>query len=472
MYVILKRIYSSDVNLVVPDNYWTTDTAYAQFNSDEEMYNHETKVQLTGNVDYSSGSVTITGNSNSTYFFTEITLGDIVEFPGLSANETRVRRQIVDLANDVSATINTSIATSYTANVISKISASYPQYAKNFYVRNSYDQVFICIFNNGDSKSTVEPVITPANFSIGKLIDDTVDGYIWRYLYTIPTGLKEKFYFTDSDGVTWIPVTTDTIVSTSAVDGAIEHIRVLNSGSGYNSNTPNSAADIITVTGDGSDALFVANVINSPAIDSTSIGSVLSANAGSGYTYATVTASGGVGANLSALISPVGGFGYDPAKDLGAKFLGISVEFAGNISGLFPVSTDSGNVVFRQISVVRNPEYSNGNFVSTASVAMTSNVQVSTGTVPPVGGSFVQASGFTGDVVGYTTGHIILNNTKGTFSNTSNSSYTVDGGYSGIGLDIVTSGVKRSGEVLYVENIEAVERNSTQYEQVKLVLKF
>jgi hypothetical protein len=480
--IVIKKIGSSDICQLVPDNYWTSGLIYDQFNSDEEMYTHETKSLLTGKIDYTSGSNTVTGNLSSTFFLTEIVSGDVLEFSGLDADEHKIHREVVQVVDNYTALINTSISTTYSNSSIYKVSSSYPRYAKTFYVRNSYDQVFLCLYNNTESKSTIEPVLRPENFSIGKLIQDNEDGYVWRYLYTVPSGLKEKFLYTDREGIKWVPVVADTIVSESAVNGALEHIRIYYGGKGFNSNTPNTSADILTVEGDGSGAVFTANVQISSAFDSTTITEILTGNSGENYTYATITATGGtgaIGANLVALISPVDGFGYDPTKDLGAKFLGISVGFSGTESNTLPISTNSGNVKFRQISIIKDPKYSNGEFVSISSVAMTSTVTaditIAYDAVATVGDRFEQSSGFTGNVVGFysgTTDYLLLNNTKGTFSNTVSANFLINDAYSGTASRISTPDIQRSGDILYVENVDEVSRNSTQYEQIKLVLKF
>lgn len=472
----MKKLYSSDVNLVVPDVAWATGTTYDQFNSNEEMYLHDDIVELTGTVSYIGGGYSITGADLTTVFQNELSVGDIIEFNMPEYSSSTIRRQVVDIVDNYEITINTVITSTISESnsfgleggvSMYKVTANYPRYAKSFYVRNTFDQVFICIFNNGDTKSTVEPVLRPENFSMGKLIQDLNDGYVWRYLYTIPSGLKEKFFFTDKDAVTWMPVTTDTIVASTAVDGAIESLRVVNGGNGYNSNTACSNVDMISVTGDGSSALFFANVSQSSSIDSTTIYSILSANSGSGYSYAnvTITDTTGISANLSALIGPPNGFGYDPAKDLGAKFLALSVEFSDTVGGAVPISTDAGIVSFRQISIVKDPLYSNGASISTAYVPMTSNVRINGTISVAVGDIANQTSGFSGTVVAFNTPYLLLNNVTGTFSENS-------GIAGGTGTSIATPSVKRSGDILYVDNIQSVSRDAQQAEQIKLVFKF
>lgn len=471
--IAVKRIDSSDVNLVVPDVRWTENVVYDQFNSNEEMYSHETSTAVLGRVDYVSGNV-ITANDASTLFLSDLSVGDIIEIADqLTEAEFTIRREIISVTNNYHAIINTSIGTAYSNASLYRVESAYPRYAKRFYVRNASDQVFLCIFNNGGAQSNTEPVFT-APYSLTNLIDDTPDGYVWRYLYTVPSGLAEKFFYTDREDIRWIPVTTDTDVANTAVDGAIEHIRIVNGGSTYNSNTPSGSADIITVTGDGIDATYTAVVEASAAIDNkTTVSDLLRANSGSGYTYATVTASGGDGgAEFKALISPVDGFGYDPAKDLGAKFLGISVEFSGTVSGAVPVSTDIGGVQFRQVAIINNIKYANNAFVDVSSAAMTTNVKVSYSGSASVGDDFIVDDEQIATVVGYTGEYMLLNNV--TRDLTDGDSFTIGSGLTnGTVVEVVFDlDIKRSGEMLYVENIDAVTREADQVEVIKLVLKF
>lgn len=466
--VAMKKVTSSDINLVVPDSLWATGTIYSQFDSGEEMYLHETKTQLNGTVNYTSGESFVVGTS--TTFTNDLSAGDIIEISGLGTETDAIRREIVNVIDAANVRINTTIASSYTSNNIYRIDDVYPSYGKDFYVRNSYDQVFLCIFNNGNSASTREPILRPENFSMNKLVETLADGYVWRYLYTIPSGLKAKFLFTDNNGDAWMPVATDDIVSATAVDGAIEHIRVLDGGDGYNSNTAASSLDIISIQGDGTNASYVANVQQSAAIDSTTIVSVLSANNGSGYSYAdvSVTDTTGTGASLEALISPAGGFGKDPAKDLGAKFLAVSVEFDGNVSGNLPISSSAGTLTFRQVSLIYNPQYSNGDFISAGSIALTSNLEVSLSATPSIGARAVQTGGYSGTVVAFNSPYLLLNNTRGTFANTA----PFTSGVIGNAQNITESGVKRSGDILFLENITSISRDTNQAEQVKIVFKF
>lgn len=464
--VAMKKLTSSDINLVVPDSVWTSSTIYDQFDSSEEMYLHENVVELAGSINYTSGADYVLGTS--TLFASELSVGDIIQITGVGSETSYLRKEVVDVISSSNVRVNTTFASSYSENLIYRVDNVYPAYGKNFYVRNSYDQVFLCIFNNGNSTSTVEPILRPENFSMNKMVQSTTDGYVWRYLYTIPSGLKAKFLFTDNNGDAWMPVTTDDIVAATAIDGAIEHVRIIDGGEGYNSNTASTSVDVISIEGDGTNASYVANVQVSG--DATTIVAALSANVGAGYSYANVSVSDatGTGANLSALISPAGGFGKDPAKDLGAKFLAVSVEFEGNVSGNLPISSSAGTMAFRQVSVIRNPQYSNGDFISVSSVAMTSNLEVSLSSTPSIGARAVQTGGYSGTVVAFNSPYLLLNNTRGTFANTA----PFTSGVVGNAQNLTESGVKRSGDILFLENITSISRDTNQAEQVKIVFKF
>jgi len=475
--LVLKKIYASDVNLVVPDIRWQEGGTYDQFNSDEDMYSHINKVELVGRIDYTAGSNVITGNTLSTAFTSDLSIGDIIEFPALTEQENYIRKEIVYITNNYHAIINTSLSSSFTDNTIHRIDSTYPRYAKRFYVRNREDQVFLCLFNNGGTPSNTEPVFT-SPYSTTNIIDDTPDGYVWRYLYTVPLGLAEKFFYTDREDVRWVPVTTDNDIVSTVLDGSIEHVRIINSGTLYNSNTPSSSADIITVNGDGENASFTAVVESSVSNDNkTVISNLLTANIGSGYTYATITAAGGDGsAEFKALISPPDGFGYDPAKDLGAKFLGISVEFSGTVSDTLPVSTSIGATQFRQACIVANPKYSaNSQLVNLSAVSMTANISVSYIETPSIGDDFLIDGEVVGTVTGFISGDsptILINNLTRSLQN--NDVFTIGTSSAGGLISNINylPPIKRSGDILYVENFDVVARDLEQVEVIKLILKF
>ena len=211
----------------------------------------------------------------------------------------------------------------------------------NFYVRNRYDQVFKCLWNNNDGPATQEPFFQPGSYGTNNIYTGS-DGYRWKYMYTIDTGLKRKFM--DSK---WIPVpvsvNTPNPIQTSAGFGDIEVINVTNGGSGYDSA---NAIITVTITGDGTDATGTAETSNGQ------ITNIVMANTGSNYTYANVSITSALGSGATAIapISPIGGHGFDNVDELGCFNVMLTCEFDGSEGGKIPVDID-----YRQVGLIVNP---------------------------------------------------------------------------------------------------------------------
>jgi len=287
-------------------------------------------------------------------------------------------------------------------------------FTKSFYVINSSEKVYKCLFNKSGSPSTSEPTLTQNS------VFQTADGYIWKYMYTVSSSNNTKF----STGL-YIPVESNTAVSTSAVNGSIDIVVLTNPGVGYTgyitgsvsqviSNTVfkilstsslsvdsfyynSSAFYIINGTGEGQLTnisnyvvnasgyyVYTEDAITSPVLDATSefrispqikitgdgsgakaiatvnattyaINSIDIISAGNNYSYANVqiisNPSYGSNATARAIIPPTGGHGSDPVFELGSKLLGFSVFFNNNESG--SISTE---VTIRQGGLVNAPK--------------------------------------------------------------------------------------------------------------------
>jgi hypothetical protein len=211
----------------------------------------------------------------------------------------------------------------------------------NFYVKNKYDQVFKCLWNNGGLPSTKEPYFEPGSYNTNNIFIDT-DGYKWKYIYTIDTALKIKFM-----DKKWIPVSvganTPSPLITASGGGSLDVINVINGGSGYD---PANAVVTISVTGDGLGFAGTANVVSGVIKD------IFVTNPGSNYTYAdaSVISSLGSGAVLESSTSPVGGHGFDPISELGCSHVMFTSEFNGSEDDIIPTDID-----FHQLGLVINP---------------------------------------------------------------------------------------------------------------------
>lgn len=339
---------------------------------------------------------------------------------------------------------------------------------REFYVRNKYDQVFKCLWNNNGGASTVEPFFKPGNYGTNNMFQDS-DGYKWKYMYTIDTGIKKTFM--DSY---WIPVpvgdNTPNPLGSTAGRGNIDVINVLNGGSGYD--TAN-ALITFTVTGDGSGAEGTLSVANGAIQD------VIVTSTGTNYTYAnaTISTASGSGAVFKLPVSPIGGHGFDPVSELGCNKAMIAVEFNGSENGYVPTDID-----FTEVGIVINPTaqstYPNQANGSIYKVATELVVASGFGTFTPdetvYQGASLAVSSFRATVLSFdeATNVIKLINIQGTpstdttvYGDTSKTARTV--------LNISTPDfVPFSGYLAQVQNRSAIQRSSDGIEQFKFVLGY
>lgn len=337
----------------------------------------------------------------------------------------------------------------------------------NFYIRNRYDQVFKCLWNNNGEPSTMEPFFKPGNYGTNNIFQDS-DGYKWKYMYTIDAGSKKTFM--DSD---WIPVPvgshTPNPVESVAGRGDIEVINVLNGGTGY----PIDGSVEISIVGNGTSA------VATPIVEDGVITDVTISNSGSNYTEATISLVSTTGANATfiAPISPIGGHGFDVASELGCSHVMLTAEFNGSEGGLLPTDID-----FRQVGVLVNPvttksapEFANGSIYST-----TTDVIVASGfgnfTPDEIfyQGPSLDSATFSGTVLSFNpdSNVVKLINTKGTplvdtsgYGASSRTARTV------LGISYPEF-VLYSGYLIAIQNRSAVQRSPDGIEQFKFVLGY
>src|SRR6056300_1427455 len=183
-----------------------------------------------------------------------------------------------------------------------------------FYVMNSNYQVYKCLDNNSGAASTVEPTGTNSTiYSLG-------DGYKWKYMYSLTAGQQTNFLSTD-----FVAVATDSTISSAAVDGAINIVKIKAAGTGGTDGTHTG----IAIRGDGSSGTV------SVTVTSGAVTAVTVTNAGSGYTYGYIRnadivsagATGLCGAELDCIIEPKGGHGFNAVKELGGFYVMLNTNF-------------------------------------------------------------------------------------------------------------------------------------------------
>ena len=202
----MKKLTSNDFCPVIERVDWKPNTYYAQYKDDIDIYQKNIKYRTSDN--FSTGTIPCYTND-----------GRLFELNSYNLNSVPA------------VTFDSGIRIS-------------PKY--NFYVMNSFMQVFKCIWNNNNAKSTIEPYFVPGNFDDKTLIFySPEDGYKWKYMYTI-TGDKVK-KFLDSKYMPVIVQDEIDIKNNSYGCGGVEGINIVRGGSGYSkSNTVT-----VVIEGDG-----------------------------------------------------------------------------------------------------------------------------------------------------------------------------------------------------------------------------
>lgn len=399
-------------------------------------------------------------------------------------------------------------------------------YDCQFYVMNSNYDVYKCIYNgqNPEYPNGRPCTLEPTGNSTSIIDNVSVDGYKWKYMYTLSISDYIKFVSTD-----FIPVKTNTTVQSAAVDGAINQVVIKQRGS-----TISAGTYYAPVIGDGglgnNDTKAIVRIVvpasgtNNQKIDVAEI-----YQAGSGYTYGKIDleecygdpaaalarnvakTSLGTSGSIEVIISPPGGHGSNVVKELGAYRVMVhkSLDFLDG-NGDIPVDME-----FRRFGLISDPQTTaNIDYIANTATVCKAIKFPSTSTTNFLNGEIIRQSstGARGRVIHWDSTTKILRyyqneyisatqTSSPTGSNpdlnknksipfsganeitglTSNITLTPDTTSAGTvtlsGISFITgyanSEIKKySGEILYVENRKAVIRSNDQIEDVKLVLEF
>ena len=390
-----------------------------------------------------------------------------------------------------------------------------------FYVMNTAYEVFKCLYNGQNpsnasgQNATEEPITTGANYASGTGLytETTGAGYIWKYMYTIPTDDVLRFLSSDFLPIVLPANSSRTAVTAAAVAGACDVVVIEDTGSGL----PASQTLYTSIKGDGTGGIvkFITN--GSGGITSAEIQA-----RGSGYTYANVllgngnlfsnvglttavaTVSGWKGA-LEVILPPLGGHGKDHELELNAKRVMTNIRLTySEGSGDFPVDND-----FRRIGILKDPyNFGTTTFSTADTLSGLKALKINGATADFIPDERIQqtVSGGTafGTVVSWTLDsgstvngvlkYIQTNDThtdsgvvRAFASNGANAitgalsaaSGTVNTSYAGALLGATfAAGLanpeveNNSGEVIYVENRRLITRAPDQIEDIKLVIEF
>lgn len=403
-------------------------------------------------------------------------------------------------------------------------------YDANYYVMNSEYRVYICIENGSSGNnpkgniSQDEPLFTDLEPSRA---GSSGDGYLWKYLFTVPPSDIIKFDSTEYITVpsNWSDSTDPQIIGiresgdSSINNNQIKTVYIEKSGLNYS----NGLGREVDIHGDGEGARVKVDVENGEITNTTVT------SGGKNYTYGLVDLgsinAGTVGssAKLIPIIPPSKGHGYDLYTELGADKVLIYARFDDSTKD-FPIDTK-----FAQVGIMKNPTsigseqvYTDNTFTGLHSLKF-SNVS---GT--PVVGEIIEQSSTTGnnkafgyvaswdnetkvlkyfqdrslyynkttfdqeDYVGITTNgqnYPFTSSSNQVIGKSSGFSASIDTGFSGIstnptGSKLINLGVnftsgiafpeinKGSGDIIYLDNRPLISRNLRQKEDIKIILEF
>ena len=477
----MKKIASADVAHIVPRHTWTSGTTYVAWDSDDsEIYDKafyivtsEYKVykcisspgtQSTVEPTHINTDPTAESDTYKWKYMYTVTVTDAEKFLTISYLPVRTEQDVT------SSTVNGAISE---ASVVVIDTA------------NEYIKTGMLITGTGVATNPVPTVtaISTNGLSITMSGPQTIaDDVVLTF---------GRLADTDVNYANQTAQLNSANTSLTAV-GGIERYEVTAGGSGYT-----SAPDVI-VRGDGTNALALATVSGGAvtAITVSSAGSGIEANKGDNYTVAdlligSVTSGGGTGAAARAIIAPPGGHGIDPVKELGAFYVAVNSQLSGSEGGDLTVGND-----FRQITLIKKPQNFGTTVTATATTlrARRSLVLASGGSVSGfevdqvISGSSSAAKAYLVEID--TTNKVLyyIQNSKtgyadfvsgdtitGTLPSGGSSALNTTSGTSwygqatnGYGPEVKTN----SGQLLFLENRDAINRSSSQIEDIKLIIEF
>jgi hypothetical protein len=257
--ITMKAITPSDVSFVIPRVNWTTGVVY-------DMYDDEYSTEIlginivNGGTGYTSlPTITVTGGGGSgAKFYPVVFDGSIIEIEPLGVSNTS---RGTGYTSTPTITVTGGGGTGAILQAVLNISSSGKQKLEdcNYYVLTEDFNVYKCLDNNNNARSTAKPLGTSTSPITAS------DGYIWKFMYNVPINLRSKFLSEDQ-----MPVVS-ALSNQFYSNGAMDSIIINNKGTGYTSAT-------INVVGDGY-----------REEDPTYLTSISVASGGNGYDNPTVT---------------------------------------------------------------------------------------------------------------------------------------------------------------------------------------
>lgn len=465
----LKRVQASDVSYVVSRYNWTTNTTYKQYTHDDASL-YPTSTDLTSNTTFY-----VLTDDNNVYKCIDNNRG------GRSTTKpTGTSPSIVSTADG------------YRWKFLYTLSSA----DRQKFLSSSYIPVQSLSSNNGSAQWVVQSAA--ANGSIEHVnVDSMGSGYLsTSNTFASVTNSTSLVLNTNASQADGVYVGSSIYLNGGLGSGQLRRIiryagstRTATVNTAF-ATTPNTGTSYIVspsilIRGDsGATTTTRATAYVSNAYGGY-IRKVTMITPGKNYSFANAVivcnTSFGSGASLRPIISPYGGHGSNPVRELAARSLMLTVQVAGAESNTFPTNND-----FRMIGLIADPVLRSGPVANASVIDQCTRVTVTslTGALTSdeviVGGT----SGAKGLFVRFantnssgTQGMIRLinvtpNGTGGIFS----VGEQISGQSSGVNgtVTAVTRPAIRefTGNIIYTENRSPVSRATDQIENVKLVVKF
>ena len=180
--ITMKQVKSTDVAFVIPRVDWQANVVYDQF---DDSYSDELRGIniISGGFGYADPpTITISGGGGTG----AVAVATIVEGAVIAITLTNRGREYTSVPT---LTITGGGGEGANAEAVIARGASGTQLIEsaNMFVLTDEFHVYKCLDNNQGAESTYKP--------IGTVVDPVImpDGYMWKYLYTIPIALRNKF---------------------------------------------------------------------------------------------------------------------------------------------------------------------------------------------------------------------------------------------------------------------------------------
>ena len=365
----------------------------------------------------------------------------------------------------------------------------------SYYVLTEENQVYICLKQARNSAGVATTsTVKPSGTSTKPF--KTLDGYVWKFLYSLSSTRASAFLSANFVPVEKILTTAELgrahtsleaeqfAVQNAKSPGQVLGVKVIEGGSGYNNGTRS-----LTIVGDGTGATCTGtvegNTFTKIELDSSADSTM---KMGGGYNFVSVAMpapdiGGGTQATSRVILGPDSGMGADARDELKSTSLMFNTKPDGTEGGKFVVDND-----FRQVTLMRNPLLGrDSNFTGTASrvlkfLKVTSSTDAATLTVDKtITGA---NSGAVALVVEVLTDQVYYYQNETTGFKPFEEAEVINGGAGGsatleaAGADLDTDAFDRdssdiintTGQVLYIENRAPVIRGNLQKEDIKIVL--